>query len=167
VLELQVVGTGDAVFLFPGVGGAITAGSAEAVQDCEEDGAFHWEFKTAVVEQFLDDGLTAGVAPQALEDKSGAEATSTEDGDLAVLEGGQEKDVFGEAGTGSEEGVEVTRRLEMVQAAQGDKDALADLAVVAGILDDLEVATGARSLDAEEHGDLGKRATTIIAVRIR
>ena len=115
--------------VFPGQGGAITAGVTEAVQDGDKDGAFDGKLEAAVVEQLVDDRLTAGVTPQAPEDEGRSEATGADDRSLATLVGGQEQDVFGEAGAGGEKGVEVAGLLESVEAAEGDLDPLADAAL--------------------------------------
>ena len=64
----------------------------------------------------------------------------------------QEQDVLGEAGTGSEQTVEVAGLLEFIEPAECDEDALADAALVAGILDDLQVLAGLGFFDAKEHG---------------
>jgi hypothetical protein len=154
VLQLQALGTGDDVAAFPGQGGAITAGIAEAVQDTEEDGAFDGELETAVVEELLDDRLTAGVAPEAFEDQGRSQARGADDRGLAVVVGGQKQDVFGEAGAGGEEGVEVARQLQLVKTSEGDENSLADAALGTGVLDDLQVAAWSRGFDAEEHGAL-------------
>jgi len=166
VLQLQALRAGDDVAAFPGQGGAITAGITEAVQDGEEDGAFNGKLETAALEQLVNDRLTAGVAPQALEDEGRPEATGADDRSLAAVVGGQKEDMFGEAGAGGEEGVEVAGLLELVEAAEGDQDPLADAALRAGVLDDLQVAAWSRGFDAEEHGALGKRVTTIIAASL-
>ncbi len=57
--------------------------------------------------------------------------------------------------------------LELVEASQGGQDALADAAVGAGILDDLQVAAWAGGFDAEEHGALGIGVTTMIPLEMR
>ena len=64
-----------------------------------------------------------------------------------------------EACAGSEEGVQLSGVLEVVEAADGAEDALFGAAAVPEVLDELEVAAGAGGFDAEEHGNLAKRET--------
>jgi hypothetical protein len=163
VLQLQAVAAGKDVAPYPTQGSAITAGITEAVQHGDKDGPFDGEGKATLLDQGVDDGLAAGVAPEALENEGRSKATGADDGSLAVLVGGQEEDVFGEACARGEQGIELSGALQVVEATEGGEDALANTAVLAGVLDDLQVVPGAGLFDAEEHGDLGKRDTTRLA----
>jgi hypothetical protein len=56
--------------------------------------------------------------------------------------------------------------LELVEPPQGNEDGLANAALVAGVLHDLEILSGPGLLDAEEHGDLRMRDTTILPLDV-
>jgi hypothetical protein len=159
VVQLQILGALKGVVALPAVGGAVAASGAEAVQDGEEDGAFDGELEAAIGEQLTQDVVATRFLPQALEDKRRADAAGRDDGDLAVLLGGEQEDLFGKACAGGAEGVELPGILEVVEAAERAEDALFGPATVPEVLDDLKVAAGPGGFDAEEHGDLAKKET--------
>ena len=65
---------------------------------------------------------------------------------------GEHGQCMGKAGARLQQGLDLARLGKLIQAAQGGQHPLPGLAVLAAILDDLEVGVGARSLLAEEHG---------------
>jgi hypothetical protein len=112
VLQLHVRAAREDVIVFPTQRGAVTARIAEAMQDGGEYGTFDVAREAALLQQRLEDSLAAGVAPEAFEDEGRPETATANDGNLASLMGGQEDDVFGEAGAGGEQGVELAGVLE-------------------------------------------------------
>ena len=69
---------------------------------------------------------------------------------------GEQEDMAGKACPGGQEAIELPGLFEFVESAEGDEHALASFAVVACVLDDLEILPGPGLLDAEEHGGLPK-----------
>src|SRR5204862_4360012 len=112
----EVLGPVEGVVPFPAVGGAITAASAEAVQDREEDGAFDGKLEVAIRQEFAEHVAAAGFAPESLEDQRGTEAARGDDGKLAVVVGGEQEQGLGQACAGSEEGVQLAGALELDEA---------------------------------------------------
>ena len=76
--------------------------------------------------------------------------------------GGQQQHLFGEACSGSEQAVEVSGLPQFIESAQGGEDPLAYAAVVTGVLDDLQILAWSGLFDAEEHGGLLAKDTTIL-----
>jgi len=109
VLQFQLVDARDAVILFPTLASAIAAGSAQAMQDGEEDGALDGELKAAWREQLGDDWLAAGFLPQALEYQRRSDALAGQGGHLAVAMGGDQETMFSEARAGGEQAIKLTR----------------------------------------------------------
>ena len=62
--------------------------------------------------------------------------------------------MLGEAGTGGQQGVDLSGALQDVEPAQGGDDALADAAVTALVVDDLQVVVSAAVLEAYEHREV-------------
>src|SRR5262249_39772209 len=143
VVQVQLLGAVEGVVALPAVGGAVTAGGAQAVQDGEEDGAFDGGLEAALRQEVAEHVAAARPLPEAPEDEGRADAAGGDDGGLTVLVGGQHEGLLGEAGTGDEEGVELAGLLEEVEAAEGAEDALPGAAAVPEVLDELEVAAGA------------------------
>jgi hypothetical protein len=85
---------------------------------------------------------------------------------LAVLVRGQEENMLGEASAGSEQAVEVAGLLKLIESSEGNEDALAHAPLVAGVFDNLEVLAWTGLFDAEEHGGLQNKDTTIIRATI-
>jgi hypothetical protein len=75
----------------------------------------------------------------------------------------EQEHALGEARTGSQERIELAGLLKFIDASEGDEDSLAGFAVLARVLDDLEVLPGPGLFDAEEHGGLVERDTAILA----
>src|SRR5712692_660458 len=152
VVQLQPGGAVEGIVRLPLSGGAIAAGLEQAVQDGEEHGAFDIEAEAAVAEESADHGLPISVAPQAFEDDAGAEPLHAEGGQCAVVMGGEEERLPGEAGAGGEEAFQSAVLLEVIEAAERGHDALVGTAVGPVVLDDLEVLAWSGRFDAEEHG---------------
>ena len=89
-MQFQVVSAVDEVIGFPALPGAIAAGGTEAMQDGEKDGAFNIEVVVAVSEKLADDGLAAGLLPEALKDEAGPDAAGADGRGLAIAMGSQE-----------------------------------------------------------------------------
>ena len=132
------------------------------MQHGQEDGRFDVEAEAAPCQQGGQDVVAAGLLPEALKDQRRADAAGGDGRQLAVGMSRQQQGLLGEAGAGGEQGVELARGLEQVQASEGGKDALFGLAVIPVVLDELEVAAWPGGFDAEEQGGLGKRDTMMI-----
>src|SRR6516164_8292124 len=120
----------------------------------QEDGPLEWELIAATLEELSDHVLAAGLLPEPLEDQPRADAAAGVGREPPLGMVGQDQDRLGQAGTGEEQGVELTALLELVESPQGGYDALPGAAVLPAVLDDLEVGTRSRGLGAEEHGAL-------------
>src|SRR4051812_21444523 len=97
----------------------------------------------------------AGLLPQAAEDQGGADPACLQPRlVLGVAEGGEQQGLLAEPGAGGEESGEAARGGQLVEAAKGGDDLLADGAALAAVLDDLQVAARAGGLEAKEHGAL-------------
>jgi hypothetical protein len=108
------------------------------MQPGEKDGSLHRELERAVGEELLDDGSTARLLPQSLEQQGRADVPGGDDRQPAL-----------------QQGVQWTVLLESIQAAQGDNNLLARLAVFSAVVDDLEVGAAAGLHGAEQHGASG------------
>ena len=63
--------------------------------------------------------------------------------------------MFGEAGAGGEQPIQLAGLLQLIEPAKRGEHALANPVALAEVLDDLQILAGAGLFDAEEHGDLG------------
>jgi hypothetical protein len=125
------------------------------VQDGGEDRPLDREGEGAAGEQLLDHRPAAGLLPQAAEEQGCADPACLQPRlVLGVAEGGEQQDLLAEPGAGGEESGEATRGGELVEAAKGGDDLLADGAAFTAVFDDLQVAARTGGLEAEEHGAL-------------
>lgn len=125
------------------------------MQDGGEDRPLDREGEGATSQQFLEHGLTAGFLPQPAEHQGRADPPCLQPRlVLGVVEGGEQQDLLAEPGTRGEESGEPARGSELIEAADGGDDLLADGATFAVVLDQLQVAARAGGLEAEEHGVL-------------
>ena len=129
----------------------------------QEDGSFHSKREVAIREELLQDSLTAGLPPQALEEQAWTKGTAGEHGHAALGLGGQDQQGLGEACPRDEESLELAAGLELVETSERGEDALTGAAVFPAVLDHLQVGAGSRLLGAEEHGNLGFSDTMKIA----
>src|SRR6516165_2570729 len=129
----------------------------------QEHGSFQGEAEVALSEELLQDGLTAGLAPQAFEEQARTEGTGGEYGHAALGLSGQQHQGLGEACAGDEEGIELAAGLELVEPSECGEDVLAGAAVFPAVFDQLQVGAWAGLLGAEEHGSLWIRDTWKLA----
>ena len=104
------------------------------------------------------------VLPKLFEHKGGADMAHL-GAVLAVVAprlGGEHHELLGEAARGLHQPVEGAGFLEMVEAAQGCDDALADLLSVAVVLDDLDACVGPADFGAAEHGCFSLKSLHIV-----
>ncbi len=100
-----------------------------------------------------DDAFDAEVLPQAPEQQRATEAAGAQAGGAVLIrEDGQRQDLIAVAGAGREQGGQVAAGGELVEAAEGGDDVLANGAVLAAVLDNLQVTARPGLLEAEEHG---------------
>ena len=158
VMEVEVGDARDDHVVSPLLGSAVGAGVEQAMQDAQEDRAFEVELELAVLRQFLDHALAAGLPPQAFEGEGRAELAGGDLGGLAVVEGGEHDGGGGEAGAGAQQAVDFAACHQVVDAAEGGDHGLPWLAVNALILDDLKILGFAGELASKEHGGSKPRA---------
>ena len=125
------------------------------MQDAGEERALDREFEPAIGEQGLDDRLAAGLPPQPLEDQGRPDAPAVDREALASAHGGQHQRGFAQPPPGLQQLVELAGLQPIFGAAQRGDNMLADGAVRAPAVDDLQVATRPNGFAAEEHAHLG------------
>jgi hypothetical protein len=74
VVQLEGVAALDLVVLLPLVGGPVTPGVEEAVEDGEEDCPLDVELEAAPPQELLDDASASGLLPEPLKDEGRASA---------------------------------------------------------------------------------------------
>ena len=158
MVEVELGHARDDHVVAPLLGGAVGAGVEQAMQDAQKYRAFEVELEVAVLRQFADHALAAGLLPKAFEGERRAELAGGDLGGIAVIEGGEHDSSGGEAGAGAQQAVDFAACHEVVDAAEGGNHGLPRLAVDALILDDLEVFGFAGELASEEHGGSKPRA---------
>ena len=156
MLEFQLRRPVDDLVAHPRAGRAIGAGDHDAVKHAGEDRALDVELEAPLRKQRMHDPLAAAGPPQALEGQGGTDAAHLGAVLAVALSGlgGEHHELFGEAACGLEKPVEGAAFLEMIEAAQGCDDALADLLALAVVLDDLDVGVGTADFCATEHACL-------------
>ena len=63
-------------------------------------------------------------------------------------------EIFAMAQSGTQQRLEPAAGLELIEAAQGPKDLLANLLTLSDAMDHLEILVGAGTFDSEKHGSL-------------
>ncbi len=150
--QADVLGTGDAAALRPGLGVTVRAGDHEAVQDGGVDGTLEVEGEAVVLGHAPQHRAAAGPLPEPAEDEVGADALAPQRRELALVEGGEDQGAAAVARRRDGELVEQARRLDLVAAAEGLDDALHVPAALAEVLDEVDVVVAVDALDADEHG---------------
>jgi hypothetical protein len=124
MVELQGFASFDLIILLPLVGGPITAGVEEAVEDCQEDGPLDGELLAATLEKLSHHVSAAGLLPELLKDQRGTNATAGVGWELPLGMVSQHEERLRQAGTGEEQGLELTALLELVESSQRGHNAL-------------------------------------------
>jgi hypothetical protein len=154
LVQFDAVGLVDEVVVLPALGGTIAAGGAKAMENGKEKRSFDGKIEVTVAEQSGQGLLAAGLAPETFEDQRRSDAPGIDGWSVALAMGGEQEHVLGEASPGGQERIELAGLLEFIESSEGDEDLLAGFAVLARVLDDLQVLPGSGLFDAEEHGDL-------------
>ena len=154
---MKIFASLDLVAVFPLIGGPIAAGVEEPVQDGQEDGPLDGELEVAALQKLLDHVLTTGLLPEPLEDQGRPDASDRDGREPALGMLGEQQDGSCQAGTRSEQSVELAALLELIEASQSGDDPLPGASAFPAVLDDLEVGAGSGGLGAEEHGALQSR----------
>jgi hypothetical protein len=153
VMQREVRTAGKDVILHPLLAGAIGARHEQAMQHTHEHRPFERELEGAFLEMLLEHRLEAEVLPQAPEQQRTAEAAGTQAGGAVLIrQRRQRQDLVAVAGAGGQQGGQAAAGGEFVEAAEGGDDVLANGAVLAAVLDDLQVTARPGLLEAEEHG---------------
>src|SRR4051812_9661197 len=158
VVQVEFVSTGDGVVGQPLLAGAVGARDHDPVQDGGEDRPLDRKGEGAAGEQLLDHRPAAGLLPQPAEDQGCADPACLQPRlVLGVAEGGEQQGLLAEPGAGGEESGEAARGGQLVEAAKGGDDLLADGAALAAVLDDLQGAARGGGLEAKKNGALQTR----------
>ena len=152
MVEMQIVDAVDAVVVAPMLAGAVRARHHEAVQHGQEHRALDRELEAASEQQTLHHGAATAVLPQPLEQQWRADAPARDVGRAAVLDQRQDHRALRQAGGRARQAIEIAAGLDLFLAAEIADDALLGLAVLANGLDQIQVAVGADSFFADEHG---------------
>ena len=150
--------------------GAIRARHHEAMQHGQKHGALDRELEPAPSQELLDHGAATALLPQPLEQQRRADAPTHDIRRTAVRDQRQDHRALRQPCGGSREAIEIAAGLDHFLAAEIADDALLGLAVLANGLDQIQIAVGADSLLAHEHGiGIPHSATksTKIALKIR
>ena len=122
------------------------------MQDGEEDRPLDVELEAASGQELLDDVAAAGLLPEPLEDQGGSDAPCGDGGDLPLGVCREQQHGLSQASARDQQGVELSRLLELVESSDCGDDPLPWSPVLPAVLDDLEVGTCAGRLGSEEHG---------------
>ena len=151
VMEGEGFGAGNPVVLAPRLSSPVAARLYQAVQDRQVDGAFDIELELTTDERLAEDGLDAGLDPEAAEDEVRADGMDVCGLGATIGVGVEDGEFLGETKAGAEERVELTGILQQIETAKSGEDALTNLAVDAEALGDLQILVGASGFEAEKH----------------
>jgi hypothetical protein len=107
----------------------------------EEDGPFDGELIVAGFEELADHMLTAGLLPEPLEDQSRTNSAAGVGRELPLGMVCQDKDRLGQAGTGDEQGVELSALLKFVKPSQSGDNPLPGASALPTIRGDMKVGS--------------------------
>jgi len=161
--------------VLPDLGRPITAGIEEPVQHRHEHGPFHGKLKLPVLEQGLKNLRESQLTPDPLHDQRRPDLDRRGLWRLALLMRLEHRRVFGEAGEGGNQGVDLTGSLQDVTPSQRGQHLLPDASIDALVLHKLEILILAALLGSNKHGrppcrhhestrppPIGKRKTGVI-----
>src|ERR1700760_467962 len=151
MMQLQVVGTVDAIIVAPLLAGAIGARDHQPVQDGEEDRTLDGKLEAAISQKLVQHLAAAAVAPETFEQQRRADAFAVERRHAAFVHQRQDHRALSEASGGSHQAVEVAAAFDVFLAAEVADDALLDLAVLANGLDQIDINIAADALLTDEH----------------
>ena len=150
MVQAQLLDALDRVVVFPLPGGAVAAGSEEAMQYGEEDGPLDGKLEAAVFEQSGQNLADRARLPQALEDQGWADSGASSGDGLAASMSAQDRKLFGEPSERLDESVECAGSQKFIETSEAEQDTLLDLAVDAHVIDDQEIGPGTVGLSANE-----------------
>ena len=159
MVQIEIVGAGDAIVLAPAIGGQIRATTHQPVQHGKEHRALQREAMAAAACQGGDDALAAGLLPQSLEQQSGADAPHSNLWGIAGPRGIQHHRLLDEARTGAKQSIELSAGFELIQSTQCRDHPLANLIAGTVALHDLQVDAPLRLFAAEVHVRLDRVRT--------
>ncbi len=152
MMELQLIDAVDAVIVAPMLAGAVGTRHHEAMQHRQEHCTLDRELEPAPGQELLNHGAATALLPQPFEQKCGADAPTRQVRNAAVLDQRQDHRALRQSGRRARQAIEIAAGLDHFLAAEIADDALLGLAVLANGLDQIQVAVGADSLLADEHG---------------
>jgi hypothetical protein len=154
-MQRQLPGLGDLVVGHPLLAGAVRARNHDPVQHGGEHSTLDRKLELAAGEKFANDRAAAGLMPQAPEQQGWADALGQQARAIKVgLQRRQQHDLLAEPRAGGEQGGECAAHGQLVGPSDGGDHVLPHRAVLALVLDDLQIAARSGLLEAEEHGAL-------------
>ncbi len=122
------------------------------MQHGQEHRALDRELEAACGQQAFHHGAATALLPQPFEQQRRADAPTRQVRHAAVLDQRQDHRALRQPGGRARQTIEIAAGLDHFLAAEIADDALLGLAVLANGLDQIEIAVGADSLLADEHG---------------
>ena len=153
-MQWQLVAAVDEIIRLPLVRGPVAARGEQPMQHRQEHGPLHGKLEPPRFEHLFEHLPATALFPEPFEDQGRAEAADANDRQAAALMLGEQQHLVGEAGTGTQESIELAGGLELLELAQGGEHLLAAASRFPAVFDDLEVGAGPGLFDAEEHGAL-------------
>jgi hypothetical protein len=105
----------------------------------QEDGPLNVELEATALQQLLDDLLTSRFLPEPLEDEGRSDASGGDGGELSLGVSREQQDGLGQSSPRSQQGIELSALLELIESSQGGDDPLSGASLLPAVLDDLEV----------------------------
>ena len=151
MVQIEITDAVDAIVVAPVLTATIGARHHEAMQHGQEHRALDRELETASGHKPLDHGAATALLPQPLEQQRRADPPARRVRS-AVLDQRQDHRALRQAGGRARQAIEIAAGLDRFLAAEIANDALLGLAVLANGFDQIQIAVGADSLFADEHG---------------
>jgi hypothetical protein len=140
----------DAIIPAPPITGTIRSGTEQSVKHGQKDRSFHLKGKLPSLQKALEDLIEMEFLPEPFEDEGRPDLLG---GGLGIpLAGEDQKDLFREAGKGTDQVFDLTPFLQVIQASHREEDTLDGSFSLSAVLDDLEILMGSGFLDAGEQG---------------
>jgi hypothetical protein len=154
MMQFETLDAIDPVILPPPIGGPVGSAGEQAMQHGEEDGAFERKPMLALARELLGDGPAPGLLPQPFEHESRPNAPHVSPDGSPVVEGGDHDCLRGEARARSQQPLQLSALIQVLDTPERGDHLLADLQAFTAAFDDLEIGAAAGGLLAEGHGRL-------------
>ena len=150
MVQIQIIGAFDGVFIFPLFRGAVAARREKAVQHGEEDSPLDGKLKAPAFKQARQNFVDTAGLPHSLEDQGRANLGTASGDALASGVGTEHRELFREAPQRLKEGVELPTGEQLIETTETVQDALLYLAVYPLVIDDEQISAGTVGLGANE-----------------